>query len=116
MDDSGEFVIGTTEADRTFYPEEIIVITTEAPSVLGLATLSIGTNSGATNILPAQVLGVLGLGAANRLVTFDPTEGLISPVQEIAGNTTIKGNIGVPATSGGKMWVIVRGFYSDYEV
>jgi hypothetical protein len=112
MDEAQTIDLGTTESDRVFYPEKLLVICEEAPSILGLMALSVGTNASSYNNVVAASL-VAGLTVADKLLTLNPPAG---PVLGVPGGSALKAKVSVPATSGGVMRLILVGFYGNYPI
>lgn len=111
MDEVGSASMGTTETDKLFYPTDLIVVCTEAPGTLGLCTISCGTNATSYNNIAGGSLltGLTVADKAKRIGIF----GAGDTMGAIAGNTNIKCRIGVAASNGGELHVILVGFYGD---
>lgn len=111
IDSTGATSLGTP--GRDWFPREAIVILTEAPSTIGLCTLSIGTNSPNYNdVLPATLLTVLSVvGTAKRIAILGT-----SAVSKVPANTEIFAKVSIAASGGGEVHVICDGFFADYVV
>lgn len=97
---------------RDWYPREVLIILTEAPSSIGFCTISIGTNSPSyNNILPSTLM--LGLSVVNTLKRIDLPSSVVS---KVPSNTEVVVKVSIAASTGGEVHVIVDGFYADYVV
>lgn len=111
IDATGNTSLGTPSRD--WYCREVILILTEAPSSIGLCTVSIGTNSPSyNNIMGATLLvGLSTVDTAKRVGILDS-----SIVAKVPANTEVFVKVSIAASSGGEIHVICDGFFADYVV
>lgn len=95
---------------RRFFPAQAYIITTTAPTILGLASISIGTNASAyNNIVPITLLTSLGTTDVGREIAIGAR-----PV--VTSEEELFVNVNVAVTSGaGIMHVILAGWFFDYD-
>lgn len=109
MDAVGNAIMGGTASDKTFYPVEVLVVCEQAPSIIGLCTVSVGTNSPSyNNIMSGKLL--TDLTTNKKIFRGDPLVPGAS-VSGVAASSTIYARVSVGATAGGVARVILLGFY-----
>lgn len=111
MDEAQTVELGVTESDRKFYPDRLLILCDEAPSLIGASSVSVGTNGSSYNNIAQSLLSTLV--AADKLLKVDVPA---APLNATPGNTAIKAKITPVLASGGKMRLILVGFYGDYEI
>lgn len=112
IDATGSTSLGTV--GRDWYPREVILILTEAPSAIGLCTISIGTNSSSYNNILSSTL-LLNLSAVNTALKINLLNSS-TITSMVPANTEIFVKVSIAATLGGEVHVICDGFYADYVV
>ena len=105
---TGSTLLFTTKSNERFYPTSITMEVTAASVIVGVCTLSIGTNSATyNNILAATAL--TGMTAANKVVSMNLTSLVID---SIAASTGVYVNITVGATATTKtIKITIHGYY-----